>query len=217
MLRNAFLISMATALLIISVIACGQINAPMPDSPTKVPATPTSTPTPTPSPTPTATPTPATPPTATPEPAADLGPITDFMVQLNGFSVEGSFKMGEESVTFSYRPDKVDAAEEGLRVDGTLSYNFLDHAKALPELGGLLTPVGDTCDKLGFTTDSIEIPQFDITIPSQQLNLDLSLLDGTNARTIAEMVCRATRMVVEQPDGLLTKLLLGQINRLLSQ
>lgn len=141
----------------------------------------------------------------------------DFSVQLNGLSVEGSFKMGDEPVSFAYRPDEISADEAGLRVSGTLSYSFLDHTNALSGLGVLLTPVGEGCDKIGITTDQVELSQFDLTIPSQQFEFDLSLLDGTSASVPAEMLCQATRMVVEQPDSFLTKLLLGQINRLLQQ
>lgn len=215
MLRTAFPILTALILLLTSAVACSRINTPTSDNPTPTPVPPTATPTPTPSPTPTATPTPAISARATPAPKVKLGAITDFMARLNGLSLEGSFKMGEELVTFAYRPDQVDVDEAGLRVNGTLSYDFQERANKLAELGALLMPIGDTCDKIGLTTDPVVLPQFDVTIPGQRIELDLTVLDGTDASVPAEMVCQATRLVTEQADSLLTKLLISQINQLL--
>ena len=204
MLRTVFLTVTTIVFVLIAIAACNQIGLPIP-----------ATPTPTVTPTPTATPTPAIPPTTTPAPSAELGPVSDFDVRLNGLTVEGSFKVGEAPVTFTYRPDRVEAEEAGLRVSGTLTYTFLDRTSTLSDLGAVLTPVGDTCEKIGLTTDPVEFSQFGVTIPSQKLEFDLTRLDQANASVPAQMACRATRLVVEQAGNPLTRLLINQINRLL--
>lgn len=205
-MRIAFLTGTTIVFVLLAVAACSRINIPIPA---------TATPTPTLTPTPTPTPTPATPPTATPAPEVKLSPVSDFTAHLNGLTVEGSFKVGEEPVTFAYRPDHVEANEASLRVSGTLTYTLLDRTSTLSDLGAVLTPVGDTCDKIGLATDPVELSQFGVTIPSQKLELDLTVLDQTSAGVPAQMVCRATRLVVEQAGNPLTRLLINQINRLL--
>ncbi|MFQ5343523.1 MAG: hypothetical protein ACE5F6_18445, partial [Anaerolineae bacterium] len=151
----------------------------------------------------------------TPAPAVELGPVSDFDVRLNGLTVEGSFKVGEAPVTFAYRPDHVEADKAGLRVSGTLTYELLDRKSSLTDLGAVLTPVGDTCEKIGVTTDAVELSQLGVTVPRQEIEIDLTRFDQTNAGVPAEMACRATRLVVEQAGNPLTRLLIDQINRLL--
>jgi hypothetical protein len=142
--------------------------------------------------------------------------MSDFTVRLNGLSVEGSFKMGEVPMTFAYRPNEVAAEEAGLRVNGAFTYDFADHANGSLALGALLRPVGDTCEKIGLTTDPLTLPQFNLTIPSQAFELDLTLLSGTSASVPAEMLCRATRLITEETNSPLTNFLINQINQFLN-
>jgi hypothetical protein len=179
--------------------------------------TPTATATPIPTATPTRTPRPTRTPTLTPEPTPEvaLGSVSDFEVRLQGLEVQGSFKLGDEPVSIRYRPAHLQAAEDGLQVIGDLTYTFQDRTHTQRDVGGLLTPVGETCDEMLFTTDPIRLPELRLVVPTQELPLDLNAVGGTTANLPARVICQATRMAMEQPDSLTTQFLIQQANALL--
>lgn len=158
---------------------------------------------------------PPAPPTAPPAPQAPR--VSNFTARFTGRTIEGSFNVGTEVVTYIYRIQRLDVVGNRLQASGALTYTRANGASGT--VGGLTTLVtteGDACERITLDTNAVDLPEWGITLPAQQVKINLAEIQG-NANPAIGAMCQLARAVQANPNNPIVGFLLGQVNRQLAQ